>query len=105
MSDRFLRVVFRAAVTFGALLSLNSASRAQDSALLKLVNGTNATIHFYVDGASSCFAAPGEYCNDSTTVGNHTLYSRYEDPNYEPATACEATTVNVPPGGFTWTCS
>jgi hypothetical protein len=88
-----------------APLLSGSAAHAQDAALLKFVNNTGAIVRFYVDGEASCSASAGEYCNDSTTVGDHTLYSRYEDPNYQPSTACDAQTVSVPADGFTWTCS
>jgi hypothetical protein len=88
-----------------ALIAAAVPSRADDVGLLKFVNGTSAIIRFYVDGSPSCAADPGSYCNDSTSVGNHTLYSRYEDPNYTQATACDSQNVYVPPGGFTWTCS
>ena len=87
-----------------AMLPLPASS--QDSgALLKFVNGTGAIVRFYVDGQTSCAADPGSYCNDSTSVGTHTLYSKYEDPNYQPSTACEASQVYVPADGYTWTCS
>ena len=86
-----------------SIATIPTSSRA-DNALLKFANNTGATVRFYVDGQPSCAADSGSYCNDSTTVGTHTLSSRYEDPNYAQQTACEATQYYVPPDGFTWTC-
>jgi hypothetical protein len=88
-----------------ALIMPSSSVQADDTALLKFVNsGPNATIRFYVDGRSSCAADAGSYCNDSTTVGTHSFYARYEDPRYQAATACASKSYYVPAGGFTWTC-
>lgn len=103
MFNKIRRVAAATAVAILVVLTTTTAARA-DSALLKLVNNTSATIRFYVDGQPSCSASPGSYCNDSTDVGMHTLYSRYEDSRFEPATACEAAQYYVPPDGFTWTC-
>ena len=77
---------------------------ADDGAPVKFVNNMPVTARLYIDGQASCAAAPGEYCNDVTSVGTHTFYAQYEDPNYQPSTACESQQVNVPPDGFTWTC-
>jgi len=101
----FRKLRFLLAISALAVTASSAAVQADDTGLLKFVNGTNATMRFYVDGQQSCAADPGSYCNDSTTVGTHTLYSVYEDPNYARETACNAAQVYVPADGFTWTCS
>lgn len=92
------------AVTSAVSLLVASPVKGAGDAPLKFVNLTPAGVQFYVDGQSSCWAASGDYCVDSTNPGTHTFYSKWADPNYQPGTACDVTEVSVPEAGFTWTC-
>lgn len=104
MNTRLLCFLIYVAV-LSLVMILPSAPLRADDGLLKFVNLSKASMRFYVDGAQSCLADPGSYCNDSTSVGTHYFSSRYEDTHYLQTTACDAEKVYVPAGGATWTCN
>jgi hypothetical protein len=104
MGRRFLRFVISVALLSLVVIPPSTPLRADDVGLLKFVNRSKASMRFYIDGAKSCLADPGSYCNDSTSVGSHYFSSRYEDTHYLEMTACEAEKVYVPAAGTSWTC-
>lgn len=83
---------------FVAVSVLATSAAAQSSATLRLVNNTNTTIEFWVDGVHRCQPGPHtQPCTSQETIGRHRLHADRGDTH-----DIVDEDKDIPASGLTW---